>query len=366
MSGGSESTVSGRTPRRVLLDKIASSTMLGNVKSRVDLGSEIPARAGTVIAGRVLTAKSSYNTLEDIHGRMRLVMPGDIVCGALGHRDALHGYVGEVPSEVKPGDTLNILNLGGVIGRCTSFNPDVGPPFDIEVLGSVLHYPTFGQREPIPLVIEQSPEISDPSMPANLPPIIVVLGTAMNAGKTTVVCEVLRQFRRKGLKAAAAKCTGVSLQRDTLEMRDFGAVSTMSFMHLGVVTTSRPVSAGVTRAIIRRLAAERPEVILLELGDGVLGTYGVHEICTAPDLAEAFTAIVLCATDPVSAWGGVRLLDERFKMRPCVVTGPVSDNRGGTRPVEDEFGLPAYNARRNGEQLANCILDACGMSKHTS
>lgn len=348
-------------PRRVILDKIASASLLADLKPRVDLGSEIPARAGTVVAGRILNAKTVYNELEDYHGRMRLAMPGDIVAGVLGHRNALSGYVGEVPASVEVGDIINILNLGGVMGKCTSYNPAVGSPFDVEVLGSVMHYPEFGERVARPVVIEQSPELQDKTLPDHLPPIAVMVGSAMNSGKTTANCELLRQFKRKGLKVAAAKCTGVSLQRDVLEMRDFGASMIQSFMHLGVITTSQNDSADVTRAIIRRLAADKPDAILLEFGDGLLGTYGVAEILRDVGIHAVLSAVMLCASDPVSAWGGMMLLRDRFDIKASVITGPVTDNKGGAKVAQEEFDVAAFNARKESEAFGKYMMAALGI-----
>ena len=41
----------------------------------------------------------------------------------------------------------------------------------------------------------------------------------------------------------------------------------------------------------------------------------------------------------------------------CVLTGPVSDNKGGTAAVEREFAVPAHNARRDGEALTKLVLE---------
>jgi len=45
---------------------------------------------------------------------------------------ALRGYAGVVPDALAPGDHDQVLNMGGVLGRCTAGNPDFGPPFDAE------------------------------------------------------------------------------------------------------------------------------------------------------------------------------------------------------------------------------------------
>ena len=92
--------------RRCVLDKIASVTKHTELTRNAVLSAEIPAQAGTVIAARVLNAKTTYDTLEDVHGRMVRLHPGDVIAGALGHRDALHGFSGHVPSKVEVGDHL--------------------------------------------------------------------------------------------------------------------------------------------------------------------------------------------------------------------------------------------------------------------
>src|SRR6185436_7743312 len=89
----------GAAMKRVQLDKIASVTLRLELDRNAVLGDEIPAQAGTVVAGRVLNAKTSYNTLEDVHGRMVALHPGDVIAGALGHRDALYGFSGHVPDK---------------------------------------------------------------------------------------------------------------------------------------------------------------------------------------------------------------------------------------------------------------------------
>ena len=64
----------------------------------------------------VLNNKSTYNTLELTSGRMAKLGKGDIVAGALGHRRALFGYSGHVPESLRPGDVIQMLNIGGVLG----------------------------------------------------------------------------------------------------------------------------------------------------------------------------------------------------------------------------------------------------------
>ncbi|MEQ1507576.1 MAG: hypothetical protein ABMB14_35425, partial [Myxococcota bacterium] len=164
---------------RIDVDKIASAARHVVRHPRVVVGSEIPACAGTVVVGRVLDEKTSYNQLEDAAGRMRTVHRGDVVVGVLGAREALRGYSGVVPDEVRPGDILHLLNLGGVIGRCTSANPEVGAPNRVEILGSVLAFPDASDRgAAVPASIVPGPvALADHLGP--LPPLVLLAGTCM-------------------------------------------------------------------------------------------------------------------------------------------------------------------------------------------
>src|SRR4029078_13642774 len=119
--------------RSVVVDKIASVTQACGLTHEVRVSADIPAEEGVVVVVEVLNNKSTYNTLELTSGRMAKVNKGDIVVGALGHRKALFGYSGHIPESVKPGDIVQMLNIGGVLGICDSVNPEKGKPFDCRV-----------------------------------------------------------------------------------------------------------------------------------------------------------------------------------------------------------------------------------------
>ncbi|MEM1262812.1 MAG: hypothetical protein AAGH76_10480, partial [Pseudomonadota bacterium] len=133
------------------------------------------------------------------------------------------------------------------------------------------------------------------------------------------------------------------------------------FSDFGVVTTSAATGPALTRAIVNQLAAAKPDVIVIELGDGLLGSYGVEAILSADDIRAGLTAVVLCANDPVGAWGGVQLLRERFSIEPTVITGPASDNQVGIDIVHRSTDLVAINALTNGPDLGDFVAAAVGL-----
>lgn len=343
--------------KSILVDKIASVAQHSELGRELRLSADIPCEEGVLIAVRVLNNKTRYNQLELTSGRMATVNQGDVVVGALGHRKALRGYSGHLPSKLAPGDSIQLLNIGGVLGICDSANPDVGPPFDCEVLGTVLHFPYLGERIGIPARAGSSSLDIDIVLDTQGVPVVAMAGTCMDSGKTAASCAIVGRLRHLGLRVSACKATGVSLRRDILAMEDAGASETMIFSDLGIVTTTAENGPALTKSLLNSLAANKPDVIVLELGDGLIGSYGVEAILSDASIRDALTAVVLCANDPVSAWGGARILRDQFGIEPAVVTGPATDNAVGVDQIVERMSLSAINALSNGVALGDHVAE---------
>ncbi len=352
--------------RSVVVDKIASVAQACGLSHEVRISTDIPSEEGVVLVVEVLTNKSTYNTLELTSGRMAKVGKGDIVVGALGHRKALFGYSGHVPPSLQAGDVIQMLNIGGVLGICDSINPDKGKPFDCRVLGVALHFPYLGERIGVPARAGHRRLDPDAKLEMRQVPVVALAGTCMEAGKTAAACAIISRMRHRGLVVDAFKATGVSLRRDVLAMEDAGARRSAIFTDLGVVTTTRANGPALTRTMLTELSAGKPDVIVFELGDGILGTYGVDAILECPDIRGALTGVVLSANDPVAAWGGVKLLRDRFGIEPCVVTGPSTDNQVGVEIITAQMGVPAFNALSAGAALGDRVMEAVGLARESA
>jgi hypothetical protein len=348
--------------KSVVVDKVASVTQACALGQELRLSGEIPAEEGIVIVAEVLNNKSTYNTLELASGRMAKVVKGDIVAGALGPRRALFGYSGHVPSALKPGDVIQMLNIGGVMGICDSATADKGKPFDCRVLGVVLQFPYLGERIGVPARVGHRALDFNAPLDTHGVPVVALAGTCMEAGKTAAAAAIVARMRHRGLTVDAFKATGVSLRRDILAFEDAGARRTMIFTDLGVVTTTGRTGPALTRTMLTELSAGKPDAIVFELGDGLLGTYGVDAILESTDIRRALTGVVLSANDPVAAWGGVKLLRERFGIEPCLVTGPSTDNQVGIEIIEQQLGVAACNALTDATGLGDAVIAAIGLS----
>lgn len=345
----------------VIVDKIASVAIDTDIGKEVRVAADIPAEEGVLIAVEILNNKARYNTLELTSGRMAALKRGDVIVGALGHRKALFGYSGHLPESVKPGDELQILNLGGVIGACDSANPTQGPPFNCRVLGVVLEFPWLGERVGRP-ARAGSRQFTQPAPPVSCDvPVLGIAGTCMNSGKTAAAAAIISRLTHNGLRIDAFKATGVALRRDILAMEDAGARHIEIFADYGIVCTTAANAAALTRHQLNSLAENKPDAIVFELGDGLLGAYGVEAILADESIRAALTGVVLCANDPVGAWGGIEFLRNSFDIDPIAVTGPATDNQVGIDIIAERSNVPAVNAMTHSAELGDLLQGRLGL-----
>ncbi len=332
------------------VDKIGSATSpLSLSKTVAVVSSSDSPKAGDVVVVRALTDSATYNMLELPTGRLAKINPGDCLIGVLGRRRALKGFVGDVPAWVHGGDQLHLLNMGGVIGCCTGRHSSLGDAIMLEVIGLVCDEDGHVKN------------IADAALPTRIhlgdtAPIVMIAGTSMNSGKTYAATELIKQATRAGLKVAAAKLSGIACLRDTMNMADHGAVTTASFLDCGLPSTvDIDDLAPTAKAIIARLNEVSPDLIVIEMGDGILGGYSVETIFADMELREVTAALVFCASDYVGAWGGIELLRQRG-VEVDVISGSVTDSRMGEDYIKTHFRVPAANARREGAALFDLVM----------
>lgn len=349
--------------KRVTIDKRGSVTAQISIATQALLGDTIHARRGELIAARVMERSQRYGHLEDIHGRQVSIHVGDVVVGALGQRHALHGHGGVIPEQLAVGDTIHMLNLGGVMGICQTSNPMVGPPTVLEVLGSVLTFPVIDSREGVPANLNMSPWASTPELGAEqvheVPPLIIISGTCMNAGKTQAASVVVRALKRAGLEVSATKLTGVAARKDVLSMLDCGASKAMTFVDVGLPSTSPTSAPGAARQLLHALSHQSPspDVIVVEMGDGLLGAYGVMEILEDEIFSQIPALHICCASDPVGSFGAMALFESKLGKRPDLFTGPVTDNHIGCQQIREQLDTQALNAIGHAAEFGAAVLE---------
>ena len=329
----------------VTADKIGSATSPLSLTNLLQTCPDrVAVRAGDVVAVRALGESVTYGNLEMTSGRLARISRGDILVGVLGKRRALKGFVGDVPQTAASGDRLHLLNMGGVIGQCSGHHSSLSDAIEVEVIGVVID--DFGSVLNIDRNALRPAEVLEPSAP-----IIVVAGTCMNSGKTVAATEIIKQANLAGLRVVGGKISGIACLRDTLNMEDHGAIATASFLDCGLPSTvGHDNLAPIAKAILNRLNNFDPDLIVIELGDGIVGGYSVDSVLKDDEIKNATSSFVFCASDYVGVIGGAAVL-ESLGIRIDVVAGSVTDSQMGEDFVEANYGIVAGNARRGGRRL---------------
>lgn len=323
----------------------------GSATSRLDLPVEVNLddsphvpQEGDVVIVKALSESVTYGNLELPSGRLAKINRNDILAGVFGKRRALKGFVGDIPAGVKKGDNLHLLNMGGLIGECTGHHSSYSDAIEVEVVGMAV--------DSNGVTLNIAANALEPADRLNgSAPIIIVAGSSMHSGKTVAACEIIKQANQAGLNVAGAKMSGVAALRDTYNMLDHGASEVASFMDCGLPSTVDVHDlAPVAKAILNHLNEYDPDLIVVELGDGILGGYSVDTILKDEEIRNAMTSLVFCASDYVGVVGGRTVLNS-LGLDIDVVAGSVTDSKMGEDYVRDRLAITAANAHRNGEQL---------------
>lgn len=330
---------------KIFIDKISSVTKnleLGHNETILnDDKVMLPCEMGTVLAVEVLQDKSVYNELELPTGRLSKLKKGDVIAVALGKRAALKGFVGDLPKTLKVGDVIHLLNMGGVAGECSSANiSEVGQPLRIRVLGAIT-------RKKKILNINQKLMYKPQKTMKSDVPLIIVTGTSMDSGKTTVATEIIKTLTHMGMKLAGTKLTGVGALRDLYKMQDYGVYNAVSFMDAGITSTANiddDTIRDVARGAIDHLSKDDPDAIIIEFGDGLMGRYGVNAILETPEIQKNVKLHIGCAGDPIGALGLAQGCAS-IGLPIDVISGPVTDNEVGKGILKDKLDdITIYNA----------------------
>ncbi len=333
-------------------DLISSSVGRVPLTTPLELTSEAPPRHGNLVLVRVGKVSKKYSSVETTGGKETQLEAGKSLVGVLGTRRALMGFSGDVPDKLGPHEPLYVLNQGGVIGNCTGFHRELEWPTEVEYLGTLQNNGrTLNLGEfALPLIDERLPET----------PLVLVAGTCMDAGKTSVCKQLLTLFAEKNFAVNAGKVAGVACLRDLLTMKEHGANEALSFHDFGLASTAQLDSlVPVARSMVHHLSRSKPDFVLLELGDGVLGGYRVSTLLEDPHLMSRCVAMILCANDLMGAWGLLQWFSQQGLQMPRVlISGRVTDSTEGVRYIEENWDLPAANAFDGSAKICTHVLES--------
>jgi hypothetical protein len=250
-----------------------------------------------------------------------------LACGARYAPDQFEGL-----AEIDP-EGADLLAGGGCLGRMVARNERIKPATRLLPVGRLLD----AGGQPVNLDRFALP----PTERADEIPVIFVLGTAMNSGKTTATAQLALGLRRAGYKVAALKGTGTGAFGDFNEYTDTGAHWVADFTDAGMVTTYREplerVKAGL--GCLLGHAAERGcDIAVMEIADG-LYQRETGALVADPWFGARKSGLVFACGDAVAAAGGVAEL-ARHGLRPDALTGILSCSPMAAAEALSATGVP--------------------------
>lgn len=312
-------------------------TITGSLARRADFADRAydvaPVRQADWAIGDFVLAEVSKNptgldSIESPEGEMIPVAAGDRIIGAFGHRAATLEGVGSF-LDIRDGQ-MQALTSAGLFGAFTSMSTFIPEPLSLDYLGHIVR---DGNKQTMKQFALRC------TAQAFAVPTILIVGTSMSAGKTTigrVACKLLSEM---GLKVFGAKLTGAARYRDVLSFKASGAVEVYDFADAGLPSTVLPEDdfRAAIRPLLAHMHARRPDILVVEAGASPLEPY--NGAAAIDELGDAILCTILCASDPYAVVG----VQQAFKLRPDLVSGPATNTTAGIELVRKLSGVHGIN-----------------------
>ncbi len=302
-------------------------------------------KTGDYVVGKITDPGSNLLKVELINGRMRSIMEGDLVVGALGERYATLEATGTW-KEIEEDGIMHLLTGAGLFGKCTSKSVYLPNLIELQYTGHVV------KNGNICTMDDYVPDVSFSKFSL---PVILLVGTSMSAGKTTSAKIIVNQLKRAGLKIVAGKLTGASRYRDTLSLKDVGASYIFDFVNIGLPSSIYPREKFRKKLIqlLSKINSVNADVAVIELGASPLEPYNGD--VAFEELKDNIKCTVLCASDPYAVYGVMK----SFNLKPDIVSGIATNTYAGSELIEKLCKVKALNLidPRTSKELKNILSE---------
>lgn len=305
---------------------------------------------GDYVVGEVTFAAHDFSRIEGTDGRHVEVVLGDLVVGALGRRAATLSAVGDWRL-IEPDGAMDLLTSAGLMGHANSVSWHTPPLMRLAYQGHVFRN---GGK------VGMGDFVHPPEAPPYDRPTILIIGTSMEAGKTTSAKVIIRRLGAAGFRVVGTKLTGAGRFRDILAMRDAGADAVFDFVDGGLPSSvcPQPEYRKALSSVLAMISAEEPDVVVAEAGASPLEPYNGATLMA--EIGKQVRCTVLCASDPYAVVGVV----QGFGIVPDIVSGVAADTTAGIELIRRLTGLEALDLRdrRSHPRLEEILFDRLGVS----
>jgi hypothetical protein len=312
-------------------------------------GDQVVPQAGDVILARV-HGLGQHLRIERPDSRKAILFEGDEILVAYGDRYAPDQFEAEVPADL---GATHLVAAGGLAGTVISAHSTMKPPTQIEPLGLLADARgrmTLRRCAPFKVV---APEDAQTLRRVGKPLVVGVLGTSMNSGKTTTVASIVRGLTKAGLAVGAGKVTGTGAGGDPMLFHDSGASRVLDFTDFGYGSTYRLGHEEIRSllvSLICELAATGPDVIVLEVADG-LYQGETARLVRDPLFKQHVDKIVFAAGEALGAAAGQTLLTQQG-LSPVAISGRLTASPLAKREAAAALAVPVLDK----EELASAAV----------
>lgn len=288
--------------------------------------------AGDLVLARVMRI-GQHGGLQLPNGRRATLFVGDEIVVTYGNRYAPDQFEARVPGHL---GACHLVAAGGIAAEARSWHSRMKRPTEIEPLGILAD--AAGQA--LNLASFRIPD--DNVTPARLPCVIAVVGTSMNAGKTTAAAHLIRGLVLRGLRVGAAKVTGTGAMGDVALMADAGAHCVVDFTDFGFASTYRVPRPDVERILRQAVvyAGHSADAVIVEIADG-LYQEETAALLKSPTFRRVVTGVVFAAADAMGAAAGVEWLEQRG-LPVLAVSGALTASPLGVEEASRATRLPVF------------------------
>ena len=295
-------------------------------------GSQVPLAGDLVLA--CVENIGQHQRIELPDGRRSRLYIGDEVIVCYGARYAPDQFESRVPGDLGPCD---LVAAGGVASSMISKHARMKDPTRLVPVGLIADQ--TGKRMNI-----RRWGLSRITEAKTLPPTIAVIGTSMNAGKTSCAKQIVHGLRKRGLKVGATKVTGTGAGGDRWVMTDAGADIVLDFTDAGVPSTfglNNQEVIGTFKTLTGHLADQQVDVIVLEVADGLL--HGeTADLLRSAEFRVACDGIIFAAGDAMGSAGGVKTLHS-WGLNVLAVSGLLTSSSLAIREAESLLDIPVIH-----------------------
>jgi hypothetical protein len=298
------------------------------------LSSQLP-EEGDLVLARVDRIRQ-HGRLESPEGRRVHLYKGDELILVAGNRYATDQYHATTPTTL---GRCHLVAAGGIAADVVGKSAQVKPATEITLVGTLIDQ--AGTKLNLKNYKKLQPSYIHPNT-ASIP-VLVVLGSDMNSGKTSMACSIIKGFSHVGVKAAGSKLTGTGAGPDYWKMLDSGAYRVRDFVDNGYPSTvglSANSLIDLLRVIKSDATQNGADLLIVEVADGVLQPDNQKLLSDPRFLKEVSGAVVAADSATAAVYCCERLIQQGIQVHG--LGGLFTRSELAAEEVSLQLGLPVY------------------------